>query len=39
MSFVWIKVRPGVSNLGCDTVLWHKLTWCFWATESNPFFF
>jgi len=20
MSFVWIEVRPGVSNLGCDTV-------------------
>jgi len=20
MSFVWIEIRPGVSNLGCDTV-------------------
>jgi len=26
MSFVWIKARPGVSNLGRDTVLIHTHT-------------
>jgi len=27
MSFAWIEVRPGVSNLECDTVLYmHKHT-------------
>jgi len=24
MSFVWIEDRPGVSNLGCDTILKDK---------------
>jgi len=33
-----LQYKTLYSDMFFSVVLWQKLTWCFWATQSVPFF-